>query len=140
MDWHKARQQENAIKDMGRNGGYKQEVVLYGLKEWVLNKWDELKVKQLVEQQKSRQTTRILELGLGLGQEGVQTAFYVCGETGPFAESIGASRSTSIEYIALARIYTIIPIDSFLPLEVRGGFHSCPWRDVSIHLLPRCLS
>ncbi len=73
--WRKARMEEREIKNMGRKGDYKQEVVLFGLKDWVLEKWDVLKLAQMKEEAKER--VGVFELGLGLGQQGVETAFYV---------------------------------------------------------------
>ncbi|KAK4684083.1 hypothetical protein P7C73_g6120, partial [Tremellales sp. Uapishka_1] len=77
MNWMRSRKDERAIKDLGRNGGYKQEIVLFGLKDWVMEKWDKLKIEQLNAQEMQKQQMGIVELGLGMGQEGAQTAFYV---------------------------------------------------------------
>lgn len=75
--WRKAREQEREIKDMGRKGNYKQEVVLFGLKDWVLDKWDGLKLAQIKEQEETKAQATGVELTLGLGQQGVETMFYV---------------------------------------------------------------
>ena len=74
--WHTRRQEMN-VKDMVRKGGYKQEVVLFGLRDWVLAKWDDVKLQQIKEQENSRERRGLVELGLGLGQESVKTMFYV---------------------------------------------------------------
>jgi hypothetical protein len=76
-NWGRMNRDIRAIKDLGRNGGYKQEVVLFGLRDWVLEKWDELKTDQMRAQQDQRRGMVAFELGLGLGQEAIQTAFYV---------------------------------------------------------------
>jgi hypothetical protein len=76
-DWRKQRRDEMDIRDMGRKGEYKQEVVLFGLKDWVLGKWDDVKIAQMKEQENATETVGYVELWLGLGQHSIETAFYV---------------------------------------------------------------
>ncbi|KAL7424591.1 hypothetical protein Q5752_000275 [Cryptotrichosporon argae] len=77
FDWIGMRRDANAIKDLGRNGGYKQEIVLFGLSDWVLTKWEALKVRQVAVQATAKHRVSAWELSLGIGSESVQTAFLV---------------------------------------------------------------
>jgi hypothetical protein len=43
----------------------------------VLGKWEDLKMEQIRMQQEQKASMGTVELGLGLSQEAVQTAFYV---------------------------------------------------------------
>jgi hypothetical protein len=75
--WQTARREEAFIKDLGRNGSYKQEVVLFGLGGWVLEKWDELRQAQIRDGLDRRFGIGYWQLGWGVGEEAVQTLFYV---------------------------------------------------------------
>lgn len=77
VGWLKRRQAEQEVKDLGRKRDYKQEIVLFGLKDWVLGKWDEVARMQAGEIDLNRGRNGFVELCLGLGQHSVQTAFYV---------------------------------------------------------------
>jgi hypothetical protein len=76
-NWQTARREEAFIKDLGRNGSYKQEVVLFGLGGWVLEKWDELRQAQIRDGLDRRFGIGYWQLGWGVGEEAVQTLFYV---------------------------------------------------------------
>lgn len=72
-----SRQAEREVKTMGRKGEYKQETILFGLRDWILDRWDQAKIHAdwpKLEQQKGN---RSFELGLGVVEEGIQTSFYV---------------------------------------------------------------
>ncbi len=77
FNWQAARREEREIKDLGRNGGYKQEVVLFELKDWVMKKWEEVRLRQIEDQMKQREMVGLWGIGFSLGQETLQTSFYV---------------------------------------------------------------
>ncbi|KAJ9095825.1 hypothetical protein QFC19_007440 [Naganishia cerealis] len=65
------------VRDLGRNGAYKQEVVLFGLKDWVLAKWEGLREVQMRDELQSMNQAGVYLLGFGVAEEMVQTGFYV---------------------------------------------------------------
>lgn len=65
------------VRDLGRNGAYKQEVVLFGLKNWVLGKWEALREVQMREEVQEMSRAGYYVLGFGVAEEMVQTGFYV---------------------------------------------------------------
>jgi hypothetical protein len=75
--WRLKRQEEWDIRRLGKQGEYKQEMVLFGLKNWVMGKWEGVKLEQMREQEDAKQNVGYIELGLGLGQHSIETAFYV---------------------------------------------------------------
>ena len=75
--WRKMRIEEMSVKEMGRKGEYKQEIVLFGLKDWVLNRWESLKLVQMENDEMAKGQSNLIDLGLVLGQQSVETAFYV---------------------------------------------------------------
>jgi hypothetical protein len=70
-------ERERNVKDLGRNGGYKQEVVLFGLKDWILQVWDEQRRAGLQNTESFQRDVGGVDIGIGLVQEGVQNVFYV---------------------------------------------------------------
>lgn len=72
-----SRQKEQDVKAMGKNGEFKQEVLLFGLKDWVLAKWDRMRVDKESERINEQRGFEGFEFGLGMVQEGAQTSFYV---------------------------------------------------------------
>lgn len=65
------------IKTMGGNNSYKQEIMLFGLKDWVLERWD--RAKREIEDDKvlRQRDSAPYDLGLGMFEESVRTSFYV---------------------------------------------------------------
>lgn len=74
---NKDRSEERELRQISHTGEYKQEVVLFGLADWVLDKWTALKQRQLKEQEQARENMGMVRLGLGMSQQAVETAFYV---------------------------------------------------------------
>jgi hypothetical protein len=72
--WH---QLERTLREMGTNGNYKQENVLFGLKEWVLTQWDAVRQATLQEENRVTDTNRVKGLGLSLSKSSMETMFYV---------------------------------------------------------------
>lgn len=81
QDWRRyyqqARQTEKDVRDLGRSGGYKQEVVLFGLRDWVLSRWDRVRGEMESEKISQQARTGGYDLTLSAVEEGVQTSFYV---------------------------------------------------------------
>lgn len=75
--WQETLRDIQDVREFGRNGAYKQEVVLFGLKDWVLGKWEGLREVQMQEELQSMSQAGIYMLGFGVAEEMVQTAFYV---------------------------------------------------------------
>jgi hypothetical protein len=76
--WQETLRDIQDVRDLGRNGAYKQEVVLFGLKDWVLAKWEGLREVQMQEELQSMSQAGYYMLGFGVAEEMMQTAFYVC--------------------------------------------------------------
>lgn len=75
--WQETARDLQDVRDLGRNGAYKQEVVLFGLKDWVLEKWERLREVQMREEVESMSRAGYYVLGFGVAEEMVQTGFYV---------------------------------------------------------------
>lgn len=75
--WQETLRDIQDVREFGRNGAYKQEVLLFGLKDWVLAKWEGLREVQMQEELQSMSQAGIYMLGFGVAEEMVQTAFYV---------------------------------------------------------------
>lgn len=68
---------EQDIQAMARAGPYKQEAMLFGLKDWVLARWDFIMEETKIAKLENRRGSGGFEMGLNLVEEGVQTSFYV---------------------------------------------------------------
>jgi hypothetical protein len=66
------------MKVLGKNGAYKQEVVLFGLKEWILTKWEGLVNLQMETEMAHRGRLGWMLVSFRVSEEAVQTAFLVC--------------------------------------------------------------
>lgn len=77
ITWQETLRELQEVRDLGRNGAYKQEVVLFGLKDWVLGKWEGLRELQMAEELKTMNQAGVWVLGFGVAEEMVQTGFYV---------------------------------------------------------------
>ncbi len=87
-NWQTMRKEEQFIKDLGRNGAYKNEVVLFGLADWVLDKWDVLRREQIATGIERERGAGYWQLGWGVGQEAVQTLFYALLALRTFSTSV----------------------------------------------------
>jgi hypothetical protein len=65
------------MKALGKNGKYKQEVVLFGLKEWILTKWEGLVDLQMETEMAHRGRLGWMLVSFRVSEEAVQTAFLV---------------------------------------------------------------
>lgn len=65
------------VKVLGKNGAYKQEVVLFGLKDWILEKWEELVQLQMETEMAHRSRLGWMLVSFRVSEEAVQTAFLV---------------------------------------------------------------
>lgn len=70
--------EEESMKDMGSKGEFRQEIILFGLRQWVLDKWEKAKLASSTSTSTVQKGHRSFSLGLGVVEEGVQTTFYVC--------------------------------------------------------------
>ena len=75
--WRKNRREEGELKEMARRGEYKQELVLFGLADWLLDRWDAVTRIRIREQEEAREQMGLTSLGLGLSGHGIETIFYV---------------------------------------------------------------
>lgn len=71
------RQSKRDITNMGKVGPHKQEIILFGLKDWVLGKWDMISTHNEAERLGQQRENRAFEIGLKLVEDNVQTSFYV---------------------------------------------------------------
>jgi len=65
------------VKVLGKNGAYKQEVILFGLKEWILTKWEGLVQLQMETEMAHRSRLGWMLVSFRVSEEAVQTAFLV---------------------------------------------------------------
>jgi hypothetical protein len=105
------------MKYMGKNGGYKQEVILFDLKKWVLARWDKQRRETVEMRLYQQRGNRSLDMGLGFVEEGVQTCFYVSSllrETLKHFEltDTGSARSSSPPNGLLIGVYSALPESS----------------------------
>lgn len=100
------RLEEREVRQIGTRGEFKQEVALFGLKDWVLDKWDRLKKQQLQEQDDVKTWQETVELGLGLSTQSVETAFYVS-PTGRHAYPYSFRRSCSLSAFSPLRSLSV---------------------------------
>lgn len=75
--WQKTQQELADIKEIGRNGSYKQEVVLFDLKQWIMDRWEQLRRRQIENELEQNSRFGWYMLGFGAMEEAVQTSFYV---------------------------------------------------------------
>lgn len=68
---------ETSIREMADRGESKQEAVLYGLKDWALARWDDVRSKAGAEETERRKDDKDHKFGLKMMDQGVQTCFYV---------------------------------------------------------------
>jgi hypothetical protein len=73
---------QDTLREMGTSGDYKQETVLFGIKDWVLMKWDEVRQAKMQEEQRYLEGRRVKDLGLSLSKTSMETLFYVGCATG----------------------------------------------------------
>lgn len=69
------RMNKRDIQEMGRNGQYKQEILLFGLTDWVIGKW-----KTAVEKEKEIRTTQhasTWRMGVGIMRDSVRSTVLV---------------------------------------------------------------
>lgn len=86
--WQKTQQELTDIKEIGRNGSYKQEVVLFDLKEWIMARWEDLRRRQIENELHQNSRFGWYMLGFGAMEEAVQTSFYVSTRTLPSQNSV----------------------------------------------------
>jgi hypothetical protein len=65
------------FKVLGKNGAYKQEVVLFGLKDWILTRWEGLVQLQMETEMAHRSRLGWMLVSFRVSEEAVQTAFLV---------------------------------------------------------------
>lgn len=75
--WQQTVQDLNHIKDMGKNGSYKQEVVLFDLKDWIMDRWEDVRSEQIRNEFERSQSFGYYALGIGAVEETAQATFYV---------------------------------------------------------------
>lgn len=75
--YRQARDAEKDVRKLGSSGGYKQEVVLFGLKDWILARWD--RARSAIEEGKitSDRQSNGYDITLSVIEEGIQMGFYV---------------------------------------------------------------
>lgn len=60
---------------MGRNGQYKQEILLFGLADWVMAKWKEV-IDTMRDEREARQESNF-SVGVSMVKDSVETICYV---------------------------------------------------------------
>lgn len=65
------------VRALGRQSEHKQETILFGLKEWIIEKWVQVQADLARNKRASRNRNKELSLGLKIGEESLQTSFYV---------------------------------------------------------------
>ena len=70
-------QQEQEYGQMSTNGEFKQEVVLYGLKDWVLDSWERAHAMTWADEQESLEAGESWQLVTSLIQHGIGDLFHV---------------------------------------------------------------
>lgn len=65
------------VNEMARSGVIRQEILLYGLRDWVLDRWDAVKRATEMEVQNATHGRYIYDFSLHIVEEAVQNSFYV---------------------------------------------------------------
>lgn len=71
------REMAGVLSEVPAMGKYKQEAVLFGLKDWALARWDDVRSKAGAEETERRKDDKDHNFGLKMMDQGVQTCFYV---------------------------------------------------------------
>lgn len=143
--WQETARDLQDVRDLGRNGAYKQEVILFGLKEWVLDKWEKLREVQMREELQSMSRAGYYVLGFGVAEEMVQTAFYVrtfCHDPRRNAANLfptGFIGASNVLDIHLPRIHQALSINGRQPFILYPYANQQPGIERAIHLLHGCL-
>lgn len=77
LEWQNERRESKTVRDLVKNGAYRQEVVLFQLQDWIMMRWRKNKLSTLERNFSRNEQMGYLQLLLGLFGEFVQVAFYV---------------------------------------------------------------
>lgn len=73
--WLKSPMTKREIHELGRNGMYKQEILLFGLADWVMEKWKQAHDMSIQERDAFRQSNTAL--GIDMIKDSIETLSYV---------------------------------------------------------------
>ncbi|GHJ87892.1 hypothetical protein NliqN6_4294 [Naganishia liquefaciens] len=121
--WQETARDLQDIRDLGRNGAYKQEVVLFRLKDWVLAKWEQLREVQMQEELQSMNRAGYYVLGFGVAEEMVQTAFYALLALRTFSTSISLGSIRLYQSTADSLLSSIRTLTNNLESSVQSIFY-----------------
>jgi len=77
--------QEHWLKELGKDGVYKQENVLFGLRDWVLDRLDGVRKDMRESAIKHMERNQAANLYLGIGQNSIEAVFYVLSGPPPWS-------------------------------------------------------
>jgi len=129
---------EGSIDAMTDKPAYRQEALLFGLREWVLARWDRMQEEVEAERLERRQNGKGWDLGLDVVAEGFRTSFYVSQIVGR-ADNIGVAGIPGPAHQPLARLYAAIPRYRRFPPLIPPHHLEERQRGLPAHLLHRCL-
>ncbi|KAJ9111558.1 hypothetical protein QFC20_002531 [Naganishia adeliensis] len=121
--WQETLRDIQDVREFGWNGAYKQEVVLFGLKDWVLGKWEGLREVQMQEELQSMSQAGIYMLGFGVAEEMVQTAFYALLALRTFSTSISLGSIRLYQSTADSLLSSIRTLTNNLESSVQSIFY-----------------
>ncbi|KAJ9096006.1 hypothetical protein QFC21_005370 [Naganishia friedmannii] len=123
ITWQETLRDIQEVRDLGRNGAYKQEVVLFGLKDWVLGKWESLRERQMAEELKSMNEAGVWMLGFGVAEEMVQTGFYALLALRAFSTSISLGSIRLYQSTAESLLSSLRSLTNSLESSVQALFY-----------------
>ncbi|KAJ9116238.1 hypothetical protein QFC24_006829 [Naganishia onofrii] len=123
ITWQETLRELQEVRDLGRNGAYKQEVVLFGLKDWVLGKWEGLRELQMQEELRTMSQAGVWMLGFGVAEEMVQTGFYALLALRTFSTSISLGSIRLYQSTAESLLSSLRSLTNSLESSVQAVFY-----------------
>ncbi|KAJ9121512.1 hypothetical protein QFC22_002130 [Naganishia vaughanmartiniae] len=123
VTWQETLRELQEVRDLGRNGAYKQEVVLFGLKDWVLGKWEGLRELQMQEELRSMSQAGVWVLGFGVAEEMVQTGFFALLALRTFSTSISLGSIRLYQSTAESLLSSLRSLTNNLESSVQALFY-----------------
>ncbi|KAG8904992.1 hypothetical protein FRB99_000906 [Tulasnella sp. 403] len=109
------------IHEMGRNGQYKQEILLFGLADWVMGKWREVHELEKTQEEAHRESG--FTLGVSFARDSVETLCYALIALGMFPPSVSIGNMRLCQSCADSLVNTIQSLNYQIENLVRFIFH-----------------
>ena len=102
--WHRLHQTEHDYRAMSQSH-HKQEVVLFGLKDWVLDHWAEAREASRVAENEASEKRQVWELGTNVVEHGIGDLFHVSEAHTAQTHPVNSATLTFARFSSLSKPY-----------------------------------